>query len=308
MKGVLAQTFYITVDNPDVTLHEYESDGIYRLFVISPTDKGDLIRLNVVIGRNAMECSIAAVGDRELVESVVTHIEMTYRTPKVITLSTLTGFNSDGAAVIKDANLRDDDTAIYLAKDAFYPGIGNGIKDLTERFSNSRSNVLILIGPPGTGKSTLLRSLMFHMKRKHNSAVNNEVLLNNPLTMQWMQTHEDDSLLIIEDADNLCRKRSDGNHQMSALLNHADGIVQSDCKIIISTNLPTLRDIDDALIRPGRAFGVLTFSELTVEQANEARASIGMGVIQNPTKRTYTLSEALHHEEGVVQKQSMGFN
>jgi ATP-dependent 26S proteasome regulatory subunit len=53
----------------------------------------------------------------------------------------------------------------------------------------------------------------------------------------------------------LLKPRADGNEHLHRFLTIADGVVRSQGrKIIFSTNLPNVGDLDDALIRPGRCF------------------------------------------------------
>jgi hypothetical protein len=56
---------------------------------------------------------------------------------------------------------------------------------------------------------------------------------------------------------------------MHRFLNVGDGLVTTKGKkMIFSTNLPSIRDIDSALIRPGRCFDIVSFDLLTGDQAN----------------------------------------
>ena len=73
--------------------------------------------------------------------------------------------------------------------------------------------------------------------------------------------------VILEDADELMRKRSEGNRHMSAILNLTSGVAPSSRKLIITTNLPHLREVDEALLRKGRTFAVLKFRHHTREEA-----------------------------------------
>jgi len=60
---------------------------------------------------------------------------------------------------------------------------------------------------------------------------------------------------VVEDADLLPAPRADGNQTLHRFLNIADGIVRAHGrKVIFSPNLPNVRDIDPALVRPGRCF------------------------------------------------------
>jgi ATP-dependent 26S proteasome regulatory subunit len=63
---------------------------------------------------------------------------------------------------------------------------------------------------------------------------------------------------VIEDADHMLMTRSDGNQDLHRFLAIADGVVRAQGrKIIFTTNLPNIRDLDDALLRPGRCFRVV---------------------------------------------------
>jgi ATP-dependent 26S proteasome regulatory subunit len=55
---------------------------------------------------------------------------------------------------------------------------------------------------------------------------------------------------------------------MHRFLNVGDGLVTTKGKkMIFSTNLPSIRDIDSALVRPGRCFDIVTFAPLEVSEA-----------------------------------------
>ncbi len=58
---------------------------------------------------------------------------------------------------------------------------------------------------------------------------------------------------MIEDADHLRMARANGNVDLHRFLAIADGVVRAQGrKIIFTTNLPNVGDIDEALVRPGR--------------------------------------------------------
>ena len=46
--------------------------------------------------------------------------------------------------------------------------------------------------------------------------------------------------------------------------------------MIFSTNLPSIRDIDTALVRPGRCFDIVSFDTLTVEEAQKLADRLGV--------------------------------
>lgn len=90
-------------------------------------------------------------------------------------------------------------------------------------------------------------------------------------------TGEDDAF-VIEDADHLLKPRKDGNDHLHRFLTIADGVVRSQGrKIIFSTNLPNLGDLDDALIRPGRCFARVHVRNLTIAEAQALATEIAGG-------------------------------
>jgi ATP-dependent 26S proteasome regulatory subunit len=95
-------------------------------------------------------------------------------------------------------------------------------------------------------------------------------------------------------------KREDGNSTMSALLNATSGIIPTNVKIIISTNLTSLNKVDQALLRPGRTFKVLQFKNLNVEQAVNVRSSMNLEPVDFSTAgKEISLAEAINWHETI---------
>ena len=73
---------------------------------------------------------------------------------------------------------------------------------------------------------------------------------------------------VIEDADHLLMARSNGNVDLHRFLAVADGVVRAQGrKIIFTTNLPNIGDIDEALVRPGRCFATVRTRALDRREA-----------------------------------------
>jgi ATP-dependent 26S proteasome regulatory subunit len=87
-----------------------------------------------------------------------------------------------------------------------------------------------------------------------------------------------DDAFVVEDADHLLKPRADGNEHLHRFLTIADGVVRSQGrKIIFSTNLPNVGDLDDALIRPGRCFARIHVRTLTSAEARALAEEIAAG-------------------------------
>jgi ATP-dependent 26S proteasome regulatory subunit len=108
-------------------------------------------------------------------------------------------------------------------------------------------------------------------QRKHASAevmytADRRALENDSIFVDFI-TGEHDAF-VVEDADHLLESRAKGNQDMHRFLAIADGIVRAQGrKIIFTTNLPNIRDIDEALVRPGRCFKVIHTRALNGEEA-----------------------------------------
>jgi ATPase family associated with various cellular activities (AAA) len=163
--------------------------------------------------------------------------------------------------------------------DLAYPEIREGVMAFVTRFLDANETVLVLQGPPGTGKSRLIRAILGEMSRRkgeHARAMytgDKRAMENDEIFVRFITGWED--AFVIEDADHLLRPRCDGNDHVHRFLTIADGVVRSQGrKIIFSTNLPNVGDLDDALIRPGRCFARLYVRELVETEAAAFVASV----------------------------------
>lgn len=165
-----------------------------------------------------------------------------------------------------------EEAATDVLLDEAYPSIPGGIAAFIERYLAAPESVLVLQGPPGTGKTRLIRSLLGAMSRRAGApasimyTTDEKALELDELFIEFLTDPHD--ALVVEDADLLLKARTSGNGVMHKFLNIADGIVRAQHrKTIFSTNLTSLRDIDEALVRPGRCFAHLEIRELTPSEA-----------------------------------------
>jgi hypothetical protein len=215
----------------------------------------------------------------------------------------------------------------------YYPYIDGGVMQLLRDFIASDESVLILMGPPGTGKSSALMyavndlnllpiystktKLIAHpdfvsklfcindkymenrsdsetSKRQRQFVERNALDAINRFQKKFTEApvvaekdEDEDSpseriedripMAVIEDADFLLQPRTSGNMVMGQLLNEVDGVGSHYArKLVFTTNLSSTDDIDPALLRDGRCFGVFDFRKLTVDEAVAARAAAGL--------------------------------
>ena len=183
---------------------------------------------------------------------------------------------------------------ILSGLDIFYPFIEGGIDKLFDSYMSSRASTLILLGPPGTGKSTLMRTLLSRYAKTAYVTYDARVA-TMPSFLKTFYNDSDANISVLEDMDLVLGESANQNEFMSTLLNRGDGIVQHrNKKMVISTNLATANKIAEPLKRRGRCYDLITFRELTQMEAiavdNEVNDSKG----DFSSRQSWTLSEVLN--------------
>lgn len=181
------------------------------------------------------------------------------------------------------------------------------IESYYDRYLESSAAILLLIGPPGTGKTTFIRGLLHHSSQNAMVTYDESILQKDYVFARFLE--DDVNVMVIEDADNFLKPRSDGNSMMHRFLNVGDGLITiRGKKLIFSTNLPSIKNIDSALTRPGRCFDIITFDNYTDTQA--AQLAKKMKINFKPEKgKKYSLAEMFHKQRNskIIQPPKMGF-
>lgn len=156
---------------------------------------------------------------------------------------------------------------------AAYPWLGRDYADYIKDYLTSESCVLILIGPPGTGKTTFIKNLIHQSGGGARVAYDEKVLGGDDFFAQFIDSQDD--IMVMEDADAFLQSRADGNSMMHKFLNVSDGLISAaGKKMIFSTNLPNISDIDEALLRTGRCYDTIQFRPLNRTEALAVLAEV----------------------------------
>lgn len=181
------------------------------------------------------------------------------------------------------------------------------IEEYYDRYLDSSASILLLIGPPGTGKTTFIRGLLHHSSQNAMVTYDESILQKDYVFARFLE--DEVNVMVIEDADNFLKPRSDGNSMMHRFLNVGDGLITiRGKKLIFSTNLPSVKNIDTALTRPGRCFDIITFDTYTDVQATQLAKKMKMDFKPEKGKK-YSLAEIFHKQRNAKTPQppKMGF-
>jgi DNA replication protein DnaC len=195
-----------------------------------------------------------------------------------------------------------------------YPFIEN-LNNFLEQYLFGKESILLLIGSPGTGKTTFIRYIM-KLSGKCGLRTADEFIytcdkniINLDRFYMNFLCESDSHFMVIEDMDFDLQSRKEGNFGMYKMLAASEGFIKLDNKkIILSTNLPNVNEIDEALLRPGRCFDTFEFRALSKEESKNFLSKV------NPTrcfdlelseKSEFTLAELykiLNYSKNSIEK------
>ena len=146
-----------------------------------------------------------------------------------------------------------------------------------------KTNLVILSGEPGTGKTTYIRYLASHLK-KNIIFISTDMVdsITDPAFIPFLMNNND-SILIIEDAEPALEKRNQGGRSsaVSNVLNLTDGLLSDCLKISIVATFNTKEgNIDEALTRKGRLLMNYKFEKLSSEKSKKLLEKLGHSEVE----------------------------
>ena len=173
----------------------------------------------------------------------------------------------------------------------------NGFSDISNKIidglnKRKTSNLVILRGDPGTGKTTYLRHLA-HKLKKNIIFISPDMVnhITEPAFIPFLMENAN-AILIIEDGEPVIGKRelSGRTGAVSNILNLTDGLL-SDClniSIVVTLNTKE-KDIDEALLRKGRLLISYKFEKLAINKSKFLLEKLGRDDIE--VKEPMTLAD-----------------
>lgn len=168
--------------------------------------------------------------------------------------------------------------------------------------NNIDSGICILYGAPGTGKTSYIRYLM------HSSKHTNFMILNsscfdaiNDTSFVDLIINNRDSVVILEDCEDLLTERMNGNSRIATLLNLSDGILGDALRLkFICTFNAKIGKIDQAVLRKGRTHIKYEFKPLCADKAKILADELNITLPPKKSNEGYTLAEIYNSDNDLV--------
>lgn len=199
-------------------------------------------------------------------------------------------------------------TPVLEHADVFYgDGFSKYNDQLLSKLDEERKGVVLFHGSPGTGKTHYIRHLLKELtileKRVIYIPPTLVEAMTDPGLVSFLTTNiieeERDTILLIEDAEPLLESREEQGGirttGISNLLNSTDGLLNDVLGLVVICTFNTeLKNIDKALLRPGRLLARKEFKKIKIENLEKAAKIIGVKLNEDIPNDSYSIAELIN--------------
>lgn len=182
-------------------------------------------------------------------------------------------------------------------------------KEIYEFLNSDQSGLLLLHGDAGTGKTSYIRNMMYRLKKHEFMVLDNSVFayITDASFIKLLMSNKN-SVIILEDCEEMLADRVAGNSRIAALLNLSDGILGDSFRFkFICTFNTSIKQIDQALLRKGRMKMKYEFKKLCAEKTYKLGQKLGKAI---PQGEEHTLADIFNYgvDNGIkTTKTTIGF-
>lgn len=292
----------------------FTNNGFIAFIVF--TNHGIAVRLQVVPGKRETMTSVSVMGGDEkepiwnvLLDHCKSYIRPTPMRQDEINIVTV----SDNEFYLKSIPL------INHNQEFSYDFYNEDFEPVSKRMicalqTKNESGLVLLHGDPGTGKTSYLKYLLHTINKKKLIYLPPDLIesLSAPNFISFLLSQAANSILLIEDAENVLRHREAGGSQaVSNILNISDGILGDILRLqIVCTFNSPLDQIDPALRREGRCLAEYRFEKLIKDRTKHLMIKLhGKDVMWD--KKEMSLAEIFNykkpHDVSKVHQRTVGF-
>lgn len=238
-----------------------------------------------------------------LVQSVLEWLPQQERKPKTASID----------LVAYDSHYYTINSKIKRTEVNFDTHYNDDIKDMYKElltFLNEReSGLAVLHGCMGSGKTTFIKNMISSMDKQFILVTNTIAAhMAEPEFIAFMMENKD-SVFILEDCEQILMNREENRFggAISNILNMSDGLMSDIFNIkFICTFNTDIKNIDEALLRPGRCFVNYEFKALSKDKSAKLLESLGHKV---DVQKDMTLAEIYNYDPNTVitTKKKVGF-
>jgi hypothetical protein len=175
---------------------------------------------------------------------------------------------------------------------------------IVDWIKTGKSGICILNGQPGTGKTHYIRNLMWECPDTEFMILNASCFdaINDSSFVEMILDNKN-SVVILEDCEDLLTDRMGNNSRIGTLLNISEGILGDALKLrFICTFNASINKIDSAVIRKGRTHVKYEFKALTYDKAQKLAEKLNVTLPEkkNAQQLGYTLAEIYNADNNLV--------